>query len=52
MLLPVLCSPALDEAHAYGAHAGQLVDSLETLVDRLGQESCKLLVVENLQVAT
>jgi CII-binding regulator of phage lambda lysogenization HflD len=48
---PVLCSPAFDEAHAYGTHPGELVDGLEALVDRLGQQSRKLLVVKDLQVA-
>lgn len=51
-LSPVLCAPALDEAHADGAHARQLVDGLETLVDRLSQEGSELLVVEDLQVAS
>ncbi len=35
-----------------GAHPGQGVDGLEALVDGLGQEAGKLLVVENFQVAT
>lgn len=48
--LPVLRSPAFDKAHADGAHPGQLVNSLEALVDWLGQQCSKLLVVENLQV--
>lgn len=51
-LSPVFCSPAFDEAHANGAHARQLVDGLEALVDRLSQEGGKLLVVEDLQVAS
>ena len=49
---PVLGSPAFDKAHANGAHAGQLVHGLEALVDRLSQEGGKLLVVEDLQVAS
>lgn len=32
-LSPVLGSPTLDEAHADGAHPGELVDGLEPLVD-------------------
>lgn len=48
--LPVLCPPALHEAHPDGAHPGELVNSLEALVDRLGQQRSKLLVVENLQI--
>ena len=35
--LPVLGSPALDEAHTDGAHPGELVHSLKALVDWLGQ---------------
>lgn len=31
--LPVLSSPALDEAHTDGAHPGELVHSLKALVD-------------------
>lgn len=31
--LPVLGSPALDEAHADGAHPRELVHSLKALVD-------------------
>ena len=47
----VLGTPALDEAHADRAHASQLVDSLEALVNRLRQQGRELLVVEDLQVA-
>lgn len=51
-LPPVFSSPALDEAHADGAHPGELVDSLESLVDGLCQQGSKLLVVEDLQVTS
>lgn len=51
-LSPVLRSPAFNEAHADGTHSGQLVDRLKALVDGLGQEGSKLLVVEDLQVAS
>lgn len=44
---PVLSSPAFDKAHADGAHPGELVDSLEALINRLSQQGCKLLVVED-----
>ena len=47
---PVLGAPTLDEAHPYRAHARQLVDRLEALVDALRQERRELLVVEDLQV--
>ena len=41
----------LDEAHADGAHLGQLVDSLKPVVDGLGQQLSKLLVVKDLEAA-
>lgn len=47
-LSSVLGPPAFDEAHADGAHACQLVDSLKALVHRLSQQRGKLLVVEDL----
>ena len=48
----VLGAPPLHIAHPDGTHAGQLVDRLKPLVDRLGQEVGKLLVVaEYLEVA-
>lgn len=50
--LPVFGAPTLDEAHADGAHPGELVHSLKALVDRLGQQGSKLLVVEDLQVTS
>lgn len=34
---PVLCSPSFNEAHTDGAHSGKLVNSLKSLVDRLGE---------------
>jgi len=52
LLASVLLSPSLDEAHSDSAHLGQLVDRLEASIDRLGQQSGELLVVEYLQVAT
>ena len=39
----------LDEAHPDGAHLGELVHRLETVVDGLGQQLGKLLVVEDLE---
>ena len=35
-----------------GTHSGERVNSLEALVDALGEQGRKLLVVEDLQVAT
>ncbi len=49
-LLPVLGSPALDKAHANGAHPSELVHSLEPLVDWLCEQGSELLVVKDLQV--
>jgi hypothetical protein len=49
--LPVLSAPSLDKAHSDCAHPRQLVDSLEAIVYRLGQQSRKLLIVKNFQVA-
>lgn len=49
---PVLRPPALDEAHAYGAHPGELVHGFKALIDRLGEKSGELLVVEYLQVTS
>lgn len=37
VIVPVLGSPALHEAHANGAHAGELVHGLKALIHRLGQ---------------
>lgn len=51
VLSVVFGAPALDEAHSYRAHLGQLVDGLEAVVDGLGQELGKLLVVEDLEGA-
>ncbi len=51
ILAVVLCPPALHEAHPNGAHLGELVDSLEALVDGLGEKLGELLVVEDLQTA-
>ena len=52
LVLPVLCTPALDKRNADGAHARKLVNSLKALADTLGQLVGKLLVVEDLQVTS
>lgn len=49
VLSVVFGAPALDEAHSYRAHLGQLVDRLEAMVHRLRQQLGEFLVVENLQ---
>lgn len=49
-VLPVvLGAPPLDEAHADGAHLGQLVNRLEPVIHALGQKRRKLCVIEDLQ---
>ncbi len=52
VLTMILSAPALHKAHSNGAHLGEFVDGLEPLVDGLGQELSKLLIVENLQTAS
>lgn len=46
----VFSAPSFDEAHPYSTHTRQLVDSFKSLRDGLRKESCKLLVIEDLQV--
>lgn len=50
--LPVLGTPTFNKTHSNSTHPGELVDCLKALVDRLGEEGSKLLVVENLKVTT
>ena len=47
----VLRAPSLDKRHPDGAHLGQLVHSLEPMVNGLGEQGGKLLVVEDLEAA-
>ena len=47
----VLRAPSLDKRHPDGAHLGQLVHGLEPVVDGLGEQGGKLLVVEDLEAA-
>lgn len=52
--LEILCSELdlkayLNKAHTDGAHLGKLINSLKAVVNRLGQQFSKFLVVENLQ---
>ena len=50
-VLPVvLRPPALHEGHPDGAHLGQLVHSLEAVVDGLCEEGGELLIIENFEV--
>jgi len=51
ILSVILCSPPLHKAHPDCAHFGQLVHCFEPMVDRLGEKSGKLLVIENLEAA-
>lgn len=48
----ILGSPAFHETHSNGTHAGELVDSFETLTNRLCEECRKLLIVEYLQITS
>jgi hypothetical protein len=51
-VLPVVfCAPALHEAHADGAHLGELVHRLEAVVHRLAEQLGELAVVEDLERA-
>lgn len=49
VLAVVLGSPTLHERHTNRTHLRQLVDSFETMINALGQQLCKLPVVEDLQ---
>lgn len=51
ILTVVFCTPTLNKAHADGTHLGELVDDLKAVVDRLGEELSKQLVVEDLEAA-
>lgn len=51
ILSVILCTPTLYKAHPDRTHFGQLVDCLESMVDRLSKKSGKLLVIENLEAA-
>lgn len=51
ILSVILCAPALYKAHADGAHLGELVDGLESMVDRLSEQLSEFLVVEDLEAA-
>lgn len=46
-----VCLRYLDKAHSNGAHLGKLVDHFKAVVDRLGEQLGKQLVVEYLQAA-
>ena len=49
---PVLGAPTLNKAYSDGAHVGKRIDRLKAIVNALLQQGCKVLIVENLQVAT
>ena len=51
ILTVVLRTPALYKTHAYRTHLGQLIHSLEPMVDRMTEQGSKLLVVEDLEGA-
>ena len=41
----------LDKAHSNGTHLGELIHSLESMVDWLSQKLSKLLIAKNLEAA-
>ena len=51
ILSVIFCTPPLNKRHSDGAHLGQLVDGLESVVDGLREKGGKLLVVEDLETA-
>ena len=51
VLTMILGTPSLHEAHANGAHFGQLVHSLKSQVNRLCQQLGELLVIKYLEAA-
>ena len=52
ILAVILSSPSLNKAHTNGTHLSQLVDRFKAVVDRLGEKSGKLLIVEDFQAAS
>ena len=50
-LAPILGAPAFNEAHSNRAHACKLVDGLEALIHRLGEQLCEFLIVEYVEGA-
>jgi len=51
VLSVIFCSPTFHERHPYRAHLCELVNCLKSQIDRLSEQSCKLLVVEDLEAA-
>lgn len=49
ILSVILSAPSFDKGHSDGAHFSQLIHSLEAVVHALGQQSGKLLVIENFE---
>lgn len=41
----------LDKTHPNGAHFGELIHCLKSMIDRLGQKLSKLLIVKNFETA-
>lgn len=50
MNLPVFSTPSFDKRHPNRAHSRELKHGFKTLTYGLRKESCKLLVVEYLQI--
>lgn len=51
ILTVVFSTPALNKAHADGTHFSELIDDLKAVVNGLGEELGKQLVVEDLEAA-
>lgn len=52
MYLPVFSTPSFDKRHPNCAHSRELKHGFKTLTNGLRQESCKLLIVEYLQITS
>lgn len=51
ILAMILSSPALHKTHPDGAHLSELIHDLKAVVNRLGEQLSKELVVEDLEAA-
>lgn len=51
ILTVIFSTPTLYKTHPNSAHLCELIDSLKAMIDRLGKQLCKLLVVKDLEAA-
>lgn len=47
----VFCAPTLDKTQPHSTHLGEFIDGFEPLTNRLVEQRCKLLIVEDTQTA-